>query len=95
MAEAPLVQKAHRKFADRLSVVGVVSGPDQSVDQSKLDEIIFRLGLTYPQVRDRDLSLTHLFQVEGTPDVVLLSAERQVVYRGHALPDSIESLLNE
>ncbi len=88
-----MVQQAHRKFADQLSVVGVVSGPDKSVDQAKLDKVVFQLALTYPQVRDRDLSLTHRFQVKGTPDVVLLNAKREVVYRGHSLPDSLESFL--
>ncbi|MDF1838235.1 MAG: hypothetical protein P1V35_10225 [Planctomycetota bacterium] len=93
MAEAPLVQQAYRKFADRLSVAGVVSGPDESVDEYKLGKVITDLGLTYPQVRDRDLGLTHLFRVKGTPDVVLLNANRKVVYRGHSLPTSLEPFL--
>ena len=88
-----MVQQAHRKFADRLSIVGVVSGPDESVNKFKLDKVITDLGLTYPQVRDRDLSLTHLFEVKGTPDVVLLNAKREVVYRGHNLPESLELFL--
>jgi hypothetical protein len=88
-----VVQQAHRKFADRLSIAGVVSGPDKSVDKYKLGQIISSLGLTYPQVRDRDLSLTRLFDVRGTPDVVLLNAQREVVYRGHSLPKSLEPFL--
>ncbi len=88
-----MVQHAHRKFADRLSVVGVVSGPDKSVDQAKLDQAVFRLGLTYPQVRDRDLLLTDLLEINGTPEVVLLDTDRNVVYRGRHLPSSIESFL--
>ena len=93
MSEAPLVQQAYRKFADQMNVVGVVSGPDSSVDQDMLNKLIFRLGLTYPQVRDRDLSITHLFEVKGTPDVVLLSADHEVLYRGHGLPASFEPFL--
>ena len=88
-----MVQQAHRKFADRLSIAGVVSGPDESVNEFKLDKIIVELGLTYPQVRDRDLTLTRLFDVKGTPDVVLLNAKREVVYRGHSLPESLEPYL--
>jgi len=88
-----MVQQAHRKFADRLSIAGVVSGPDESVNEFKLGKIITDLGLTYPQVRDRDLTLTRMFQVKGTPDVVLLNTNREVVYRGHSLPESLEPYL--
>jgi len=91
--EAPMVQRAFQRYGSRLAVAGVVSGPDDSVDAEHLNKTILRLGLTYPQFRDRDLHLTRLFQVTGTPDVILLDRNRKVVFRGHELPKSIESFL--
>ncbi|MFT4646831.1 MAG: hypothetical protein ACI9X4_000034 [Glaciecola sp.] len=85
-----MVQKAHHKLADRLNIAGVVSGPDKSTKKFKLGKFISSLGLTYPQVQDRDLSLTRLFDVKGTPSVVFPNAQREVVNRGHSLPKSLE-----
>ncbi len=64
----------------------MVSGPDTSVDEDALTLTIQRLGLTYPQVRDRDLSLTRAFDVQATPTIVVLDGEGDVVYRGSTLP---------
>ncbi len=91
--EAPEVERLHRRFGDRLQVLGVVSGPEGSVDEGHLQNTILRLGLSYPQIRDRDLRLTRLFEVKGTPDIVLLSGDQRVLYRAHHLPDSIDAFL--
>ncbi|MFT7679509.1 MAG: thiol-disulfide isomerase/thioredoxin, partial [Planctomycetota bacterium] len=72
VAEAPAVQAAYQAYGKRMRIVGVVSGPDQSVDEGKLNQQILRLGLDYDQVRDRDLSLTKHFGVEATPTIVIL-----------------------
>ncbi|MEZ6020667.1 MAG: TlpA disulfide reductase family protein [Planctomycetota bacterium] len=93
VAEAPHVQRASRQYSKQLSVAGIVSGPDDSVDATHLQKTILELGLTYPQVRDRDLSLTRLFQITGTPTVIVLNKQREVVYRGHELPPSLEPYL--
>ncbi len=74
-------------------MVGVVSGPDSAVDELKLGTAIFENGLTYPQVRDRDLALTELFGVTATPTVIVLDATGQVVYREHHVPASWDAFL--
>ncbi|MDA1263887.1 MAG: hypothetical protein O2816_02270 [Planctomycetota bacterium] len=81
------MQAAHERHGDRIAIVGVVSGPDSSVDEAKLVSLIGKLGLTYPQVRDRELTLTHAFDVDATPTIVVLDASGRLIERGHELPD--------
>jgi hypothetical protein len=42
--------------------------------------------MSYPQLRDRDLALSRKFGVTGTPDIIVLSADDTVLYRGHRPP---------
>lgn len=74
-------------------MVGVVSGPDDAVDELELGAAIFEHRLTYPQVRDRDLVLTRLFEVSAVPTVVVLDADGQVAYREHRLPADWDAFL--
>ena len=75
-------------MSDQLRVVGVIAGPDESVDAYKLREQISQLNLSYPQVRDRDLELSHLFRVSSTPTVVVIGPDGSIRYHGHGLPES-------
>ena len=93
VAEAPHVQAAFERIGDRLSIAGVVSGPDQAIDADHLQSTIGRLGLTYPQVRDRQDELTQLFDVTITPQIVILDRNRQVVFNGHELPQDLDAYL--
>ncbi len=93
LEEAPGLAAAARELDGRLQFVGVVPGPDASVDEAALDAAIARFELPYPQVRDRDLSLTRRFEIEGTPTIVVLGAGGQVVYRGHRAPEDWAALL--
>ena len=92
--EAPQVQRLHQQYGERFPIFGVISGPDEAVDAGHLQQTVFRLGLSYPQIRDRDLSLTKAFQVKGTPDIVVLGKDREVKYRGHHLPASLDVYLD-
>lgn len=81
--EAPLLARAARQHAGRLRFFGVVSGPESYVDPAKVRDFSARHGLPYPQVWDRDLTLTRRFGVQGTPTIVVLSRPRgDVVFRG-------------
>lgn len=93
LEEAPGLAAAARELDGRLDFVGVVPGPDASVDEAALDAAIARFGLPYPQVRDRDLALTERFAIEGTPTIVVLGAGGRVVYRGHRAPEDWAALL--
>lgn len=85
-AEAPQLVAASRKYSG-MEVIGVVSGPDEAVDEAELERAIVELGLPYRNVRDRALDLTRALDVRGTPTIVVLGAQGQVLYRGHASPD--------
>jgi len=93
VAEAPAVQAAFDAYGQRIKIIGVVSGPDSAVDEGKLLQIIGELGLTYDQIRDRDLVLTHRYGITGTPTVVILDAAGEVVYDQHHVPSSWEAYL--
>ena len=65
-----------------------MSGPDSAVDEDKLMGKVFELGLTYDQIRDRDLELTKHFGVTGTPTVIILNAEGEIAYESHEEPQA-------
>jgi thiol-disulfide isomerase/thioredoxin len=85
-AEAPHASSAAARFADTMDVVGVVSGPTGAVDESLVKEAIFDWGITYPTLRDRDLTLTRAFEVSATPMIVIVEPGGSVVYRSETPP---------
>ncbi len=84
--EAPALAEASRKYEDSLSFFGVISGPAKSAEERDVREFVAFYRLPYPQVRDADLALTREFQVEGTPTIIVLGPEGDVIYRGHRPP---------
>jgi len=93
VAEAPAVQKAYQDYKGRIKILGVVSGPDSAVDESKLLQRILELGLTYDQIRDRDTQLADLFHITGTPTIIILDRAGKVVYDEHRVPASWDAYL--
>mgnify|MGYP006442093351 CR=1 FL=1 len=93
VAEAPHVEQARRKFGERIEFYGVVSGPDQSVDEAAVRKVVFQNQLQYTQLRDRDGALSKHFSVQSTPTIVIIGADRQVLYSGHTLPEDWNRLL--
>jgi hypothetical protein len=65
---------------------GVVPGTDERVDDGEVRRVASELGFPYPQVRDRDLALTERFDVQGTPTILVLEGNGELVYRGHRAP---------
>jgi thiol-disulfide isomerase/thioredoxin len=85
--EAPQLAKDSKDWGEEIQFLGVVPGPDSSVDESAIDLVLNEYGLSYPQVRDRDLTLTRRFAIEGTPTIIVLGANNEVLYRGHQPPE--------
>lgn len=88
LTEAPEVEEASRTRAEETAFFGVVTGPDDLVDDEKVTSTARALGLTYPQVRDRDADLARRFDVQGTPTIVVIDPGGRISFRGHRLPES-------
>ena len=91
--EAPALATSARTLAGRAQFIGVISGPDDVVDERKVDRFITDMKLDYPQVRDRDLTLTRRFKVRGTPTIIVLNTQGEIVYRGHHAPERWSDIL--
>ena len=91
--EAPLLATAQRQRADRLTVIGVVSGPDKSVNELELGRIARELDLPYASLRDRELALTEGLSVTGTPTIFVIDPAGEIVYRGHQVPADWDAVL--
>lgn len=86
--EAPQVVEALRAHGERIRFVGVVPGRDADVDDAEVRRVAARWGYdAFPQVRDRDLRLIDGLGVAGTPTLLVLGRDRQVLYRGHRPPE--------
>ncbi|MGE3163868.1 MAG: TlpA family protein disulfide reductase [Planctomycetota bacterium] len=86
LREGPSLAAAARAHAPTLRFYGILSGPDDTVDDAKARAKANELGLPYPQVRDRSLELTRACAVTGTPTIVIIGADRRVLYKGHRPP---------
>lgn len=89
--EAPQIEKAAKAHAGKIQFFGVVSGPDEFVDDEKVSAFTKKYELTYPQIRDRKLVLTDTFKVKSTPTIVILGASGDMLYDGHHAPDEWEA----
>lgn len=86
--EAPALVEASRRFGGQAQFVGVISGPENRIDERKVDQFILQTKLPYPQVRDKDLRLTREFDVKGTPTIIVIAPDGRIVYYGHRAPSS-------
>ena len=85
-AESPLATSATQEFSASMDVIGVVSGPEGSVDEKAMQEAFFSWGMSYPSVRDKDLTLSKAFNVVGVPTIVIINPDGSIAYRSHAAP---------
>ena len=88
LREMPALVKADLQYSPRLRFYGIISGPDEDVDEARVGKIVADLDVHYPQVRDRDLRLSRSFGVQGTPTIIILGHGGSVLYRGHRPPDN-------
>ena len=90
--EAPAAVAASVELAESMAFYGVVSGPDGSVDEDLFEKSIVELGLSYPQVRDKDLALAKRFGVTKTPTIVVLDGSGQLRYKGSHMPENLAAM---
>ncbi|WP_419191683.1 TlpA family protein disulfide reductase [Engelhardtia mirabilis] len=84
--EAASVVAAAKARPD-LAFFGVVPGTDDDVNDFEVLAKVEQQGMTYPQIRDRDLSLTETFDVQGTPTLLVIGPDGKVSFRGHEVPE--------
>lgn len=84
--ESAVVVRAVERFGDTLEVIGVVSGPSGSVDESEVTRARWDWGQNYPTHRDRDLTLSDAIGIESVPYVVIFGPDGEVVYRADVPP---------
>jgi thiol-disulfide isomerase/thioredoxin len=85
LAEAPVLASAARANVD-WRFFGVVSGADGDVRDYEVSRVALEHGISYPTLRDRDLSLCEGFDVRSTPTLIVLSPDGRVLHRGEHLP---------
>lgn len=85
-AEAPVASRAAAKFSSQMEVIGVVSGPEGSVDEDALKEALFSWGMTYPSIRDTSMELTNGLKIEGAPTIVIANPDGTIAYHAHVAP---------
>jgi len=95
LAEAPHVQADSRVYGSRVSFYGVVSGADLTEHDMGLRTKIRELGLTYPQIRDRNGAWSGRFRVSSTPTILVFSPDGNLRYRGNHLPEDWLGLMTE
>jgi thiol-disulfide isomerase/thioredoxin len=86
LREGPQLAAADGRLAGSIDFYGVVTGPDDVVDEAAVASTARQLGLPYPQVRDRSAALARRFGVRGTPTIVVIEPSGEVSYNGHELP---------
>ena len=87
--ETPGLVDLHRRLAGRLDVVGV------NVDRSPERALEFarESGIPYASVSDPDLAVADLFDVHGTPALILIDQDGTVVRRGNGLAGALREAL--
>lgn len=84
--EAPGLAAASQRLDGEVDFYGIVSGPDEVVDERAVTDTARRLQLPYPQVRDRSGELARRFEVVGTPTIVVIEPSGHVAFNGHEPP---------
>jgi hypothetical protein len=77
----PKLVELHNRFAIRdVQFVVVNVGPEDTIRDMAAQAIDFEAPFVF--VKDADLSCAHALGAERTPEVIVLNAERKLVYRG-------------
>lgn len=75
------IREIHQKYRRRdVLYVGIVSDPDQSVDEIR--DFMQKRGIIFPVYRDLDGKIRERFAATVTPELFLLDGEGKLVYHG-------------
>ncbi|MFT4572454.1 MAG: thiol-disulfide isomerase/thioredoxin [Myxococcota bacterium] len=85
--EAPKLVEAVERYGESLKFFGIISGPDDAVDDANVARVAREWHLEHPQIRDRDLTLTKRYKVVGTPAIIVVGRGGKTLFSGHRLPE--------
>jgi len=74
--EAPLVERVWREYRDRGVVVIGVNVQDL---ESEARKFIANMGVTYPNVRDRDGTVSRAYGITGIPETFFIDRQGRVI----------------
>lgn len=91
--EMPSLQATARHYGDRLAVVTVNVGINDSI--SNVQQLFERNGFDLPVIFDHTGELTSRYNVIGTPTQVLIDRDGNVRMRSHLTTDRLEAAIAE
>ncbi|MFT5292136.1 MAG: thiol-disulfide isomerase/thioredoxin [Planctomycetota bacterium] len=94
LEEAPGLGRAARSLSGKVDFLGVVPGKDGTVNEDRVRQISDELGMPYAHLRDRTLEWTRTFKVDGTPTMIALNEEGDIIWRGNHAPKDWKSALH-
>jgi len=85
--ECPICQKStltlnrlNRQYAGRIAFNGII--PGKAWKAAEINAFAAKYHISYSLWIDRSLRVSHYLQASATPEVILMSADNQMIYRG-------------
>jgi thiol-disulfide isomerase/thioredoxin len=84
--EIPALKELHEKYGDKVEVIAINIGVNDSVEKSK--DYKFEHDLPYDIIFSNEI--TRQYEVRGTPTQVVIDINGRVVYKGTRVPTDIK-----
>ncbi len=91
--ETPNLVDFHNKYADKIAVIGINVGVNDSI--AKIKNYVDEYQVHYPIIFDDESAISASYGVYGTPVFVVISQAQEILYRGHQFPIGIEQALED
>ena len=85
----PLLNELNKKYAGKISFFGIF--PGEAYPANEIKQFSEKYGVEYPLLIDSTMALTKLLFARVTPEVILLSNNNELVYKG-AINDLLMTL---
>lgn len=83
--EIPALKELHKKYGDKVEILAINIGVNDSIDKSK--DYQFEHDLPYQIIFSNEI--TRQYEVQGTPTQIVIDAKGRVVYKGTRVPKDI------
>jgi thiol-disulfide isomerase/thioredoxin len=88
----PLVADIHKKYKDRIKVLGINVGGVDSLEAIKEYKSSHRIS--YPMLVDRDNTVARAYKINAIPTIIVSNSTGVTLYRGNWPPADLEKLLS-